>query len=66
VIGGFLQYNSKKELVHEIRSNAKKIETDLTKRLNKAENKVDSLQKENVAILKNNNVLQDSIKKLKP
>lgn len=66
VIGGFLQYNSNNELIQEIRSNAKKIETDLTKRLNKSENKVDSLQKENVAILKNNNVLQDSIKKLKP
>jgi hypothetical protein len=66
VIGGFLQYTSNNKLINEIRSNAKKIETDLTKRLNKAENKVDSLQKENVAILKNNNVLQDSIKKLKP
>jgi len=66
VIGGFLQYTSNNKLIDEIRSNAKKIETDLTKRLNKAENKVDSLQKENVAILKNNNVLQDSIKKLKP
>jgi len=66
VIGGFLLYKSNNEFIDEIRSNAKKIETDLTKRLNKAENKVDSLQKENVAILKNNNVLQDSIKKLKP
>jgi len=66
VIGGFLQYNSNNELIKEIRSNANKIETDLTKRLNKAENKNDSLQKENGTILKYNAVLQDSIKNLKP